>query len=224
MPLFTRQDLKTMPLKLLRDGRMANTKVFCATFNGELWTVKDFGDRPWYVRNTIGRFLIRREVAFLQRLEGIDGVSPGAFRIDAFAMAVRFVPGETVHKTRRELVTPEFLEALEALLNRIHERHVVHLDCRGVGNVLYREDGKPALIDFQSALYTRFMPRFLRRALEDLDRSAVLKRWKRYHPNLMGEKRLREFERIEKLRHLWVLQGYFGVKKDGAKEDAHSEK
>ena len=52
----------------------------------------------------------------------------------------------------------------------------------------------------------------------------MLKRWKRYHPNLMGEERLREFERIEKLRHLWVLQGYFGVKKDGAKEDAHSEK
>lgn len=219
MSFFTRSDLLKAPQTLLRNGRIANAKVYCVTINGIQWTVKDFSDRPWYIRHTIGRFLLRREVSILNRLQGIDGVSQDAFRVDAFAMAVRFVEGQSLHKTPPEQVTPEFLEAFEALINRIHERHVVHLDCRGMGNVIYRPDGKPALIDFQSGLYTRFMPKCLRHFLEDLDRSAALKRWNMSHPELMGEERKAELARIEKLRRLWIFQGYFGIEKSPDKKD-----
>jgi hypothetical protein len=41
-----------------------------------------------------------------------------------------------------------------------------------------RTDGTPALIDFQAALRTDVMPRRLRVALEDLDMSGVLKKWR----------------------------------------------
>ena len=218
MQKFTREDLNRAPSKLLRDGRIANARVYRVSSGGKDWTVKDFSSRPWYIRNTIGRFLLRREVHFLNRLEGIDGVAGGAFRIDAFAMAVEYTPGTGLAQMDVSVQTPEFLNRLEALLDKIHSRGVVHLDCRGMGNMLYRPDGTPALIDFQSALNTRWLPAKLRRILEDIDNSGVLKRWLAVHPDIMGEERKRALERIDRLRRLWVLHGYFGIDKNAPKK------
>ncbi len=215
---FTRLDFNNAPKTLLRNGRLANARVWRVELNGKTWTVKDFSDRPWYIRNTIGRFLLRREVYFLNRLEGVEGISQNAFRMDAFAMAVEFTEGTGLAQVPETQITPEFLCQFEALLKRIHARDVVHLDCRGMGNILYRPDGTPALIDFQSGMDTRRLPRFLGRILKDIDISGVLKRWQAVHPELMGQARLDELERIERWRRLWAFKGYFGIDKNAPKK------
>lgn len=210
---FTRAEFERAPKTLLRDGRIANAKVYRLQLAGKDWTVKDFSERPWYIRETIGHALISHEVRMINRLKGLDGVSQHAFQIDRFAMAVEFMPGTSIQHFGNHELTPEFLEAFEALIRRMHEQHVVHLDCRGLGNVLVRPDGTPGLIDFQSALYTRYMPTCLREYLEDIDNSAPLKRWQLGHPNLMGEERKEKLSRIEQLRRWWPFEGYFGKKK-----------
>lgn len=53
--------------------------------------------------------------------------------------------------------------------------------------------------------------------MEDMDMGGVYKKWKKYLPKEMGEFREKENERISKLRKLWVLKGYMGVKKRHAK-------
>lgn len=210
---FTREDMKSAPQKLLRDGRTANAVVMKIEAAGRTWTVKDFSSRPWFVRWFIAPVLLSRELAFLNRLEGVDGIADSAFRIDRYAIAVQFMPGESIGKRVKERITPDFLEKLEALVDAMHARGVVHLDLRGLGNVMIRPDDTPGIIDFQSSLFTDRMPRGLRKILEDFDFSGVLKKWAKYQPEAMGDARKAELERINKVRRFWVFRGYFGMKK-----------
>lgn len=209
---FTRDDLARAEVKLQRNGRLFNARVTKVTLDGKVWTVKDFSDRPFYVR-WVARFLLARELKALQRLKGIDGFAEDAFRLDADCMAVRYIDGRILLDIPDEEVTPEFLTQLENLTRRMHEAGIVHLDIRSKSNVLMRPDGTPAIIDFQAGLCTDAMPRWLKKLLEDIDISGAYKKWREYHPESMGEYRKNELERINGIRRFWVLKGYFGLKK-----------
>jgi hypothetical protein len=210
---FTRADLGRAQRHLLRDGRFANARVERVRLDGVDWIFKDFASRHWFVRHTVGRFLLGREVAALRRLEGLHGIPSQAFRVDALAMAARFVPGRSLVTVQRGDVGADYLTALEALLMRVHERGLVHLDTRGGGNLLLMPDGGPGVIDFQAALSTRWMPRALRRWFEDMDLSGVYKKWQRWQPDTLGDERLASLQRLNRWRRWWFLRGYFGLSK-----------
>lgn len=205
---FSRADFNRAERKLLRDGQWANARVELVRIDGIDWTVKDFAPRAWWVRNSVGRFLLRRELRVLQRLHGIAGISPAAFRIDAFAMATRYLPGRILAQVRPDEVTPAFFLQLEALVQSMHARQLVHLDIRGPKNLLLQPDGTPGIIDFQSSLSTRWLPGFLRRILEDIDIGGVYKRWNLWQPQTLDAKRRDVFERGNRLRRFWMLRGY----------------
>ena len=200
--------------ELLRDGRWANAQVYRVEFNGRAWVVKDFASRRFWVRHTIGRFLLGRELRALQRLAGIDGVPQNAFRIDRNAIATEFIPGVTLGKVETEVMSPAFFADLERLLDAVHARGIVHLDTRGTGNMLRRPDGKPALIDFQASLSTRHLPRRWRRWLDDLDMTGVYKKWLQHDPDSMGPARRALYERMTRRRRLWIARGYAGAAKN----------
>jgi len=210
---FSRTSFLAAPRTLLRDGRWANARVSRVRIDHRDWVVKDFAPRAWWVRNTIGRWFVRRELANLQRLRGIDGVPPDAFRLDGHAIAFGYLEGETLGKADPARQTAAYFTALEALMKSIHARGVVHLDTRGTGNVLMRADGSPALIDFQSALATRWLPASVRRFLEAVDLTGVYKKWLQRDPASMGEERSALNERMARWRRYWVLRGYAGARK-----------
>jgi len=210
---FDRVRLATAGRELLRDGRFANARVERVHIDGVDWIFKDFSSRSWFVRQTVGRLLLGREVRALRRLEGIHGIPSKAFRVDAFAMAARFVPGRTLANLDAAQMDTPFLMALEALLQQVHARALVHLDTRGGGNLLRMPDGAPGIIDFQAALSTRWMPTGLRRWIEALDMSGVYKKWQRFQPETMGEERLASFERLSRWRRWWPFRGYLGLHK-----------
>ena len=212
-PPFTRADLARAQRALMRNGRWANARVERISLDGAEWTLKDFSPRPLAVRNTIGRFLLRRELIALRRVAGIRGVPTDAFRLDAHAIAARYLPGTTLAQLPAERIDTPFLEALERLLRRIHQRGLVHLDTRGSSNMLMMPDGEPGIFDFQAALSTHWMPGGLRRALEGLDMSGIYKKWARWAPESLGEKRRLLYERTTRWRRYWVFRGYLGIKK-----------
>lgn len=211
MQPFSRPSFEQAPRTVLRDGRWANARVFRVEHAGRQWVVKDFAPRAWWVRNTIGRWFVRRELANLQRLTGIDGVPPDAFRLDAHALAFGYVEGQNYGKA--PVTMPAYFIALEALMQAMHARSIVHLDNRGSGNVLVRPDGSPALIDFQSAVSTRWMPAVLRVWLQAVDLSGVYKKWQQADAASMGTARLAQYARVNRWRHWWVLRGYAGASK-----------
>ncbi len=210
---FGREDLTSAERHLLRDGRFANARVERVAIDGEDWIFKDFASRAWYVRHSVGRFLLGRELRALRRLEGIRGIPSRAFRVDAFAMAARFVPGRALIEVEPVQMNTPFLMALEALLRQVHGRGLVHLDTRGGGNLLMQPDGSPGIIDFQAALSTRWMPAGLRRWFEALDMSGVYKKWQRFQPGTIGEQRLASLDQLNRWRRLWPFRGYMGLRK-----------
>jgi hypothetical protein len=215
---FTREQFGAAQGMVLREGRWANAQVVRATLDGTDWTVKDFGARAWWVRNLFGRWLLRRELRALRKLAGIEGVPAQAFRVDAFAIAARFVPGVTLDRAPREQMNEAFFLALEALFRAVHARGVVHLDSRGSSNLLATPQGAPALIDFQAALRTAWLPPPLRRLLERIDMGGVYKNWLRHAPASLDAERRAEYERSTRLRQLWIGRGYFGVRKKHNRE------
>lgn len=210
---FNRARLEGAERELLREGRFANARVERVRIDGVDWIFKDFSRRGFVVRHLIGRLLIGREVRALRRLEGIRGVPSRAFRVDAFALAARFVQGHALKGAGAAKVSTAYLVALESLLQQVHARGLVHLDTRGGGNLLMMPDGAPAIIDFQAAVSTRWMPASLRRWFEDLDMSGVYKKWLRWQPDTMDEQRRASYERLTRWRRLWVLRGYLGLRK-----------
>jgi len=210
---FGRADLEHAERHLLRDGRFANARVERVHIAGVDWIFKDFASRSFVVRHSIGRALLRREVSALRQLQGIDGIPSDAFRVDAFAMAARFVPGRSLSSLKGPQISTDYLLALEALLQTVHARGLVHLDTRGGGNLLIRPQGTPGIIDFQAALSTRWMPTALRTWFEDMDLSGVYKKWQRWQPDTLGSERLERFERLNQWRRFWFLRGYFGLSK-----------
>ncbi|MDO5530998.1 hypothetical protein [Sutterella sp.] len=212
---FTREEFEKAPKRLLRDGRSANAVVWRVELAGREWTVKDFSGRNWIVRNLFAPYLIGRELGAFRRLAGIDGIAEHAFRIDRHAIAIEFQEGQATDKADPARITNEYLEQLENLMNEMHARGVVHLDVRGEGNVLIRPDGRPAIIDFQAAVFTEGLPKFLRSTLEEIDLSGAWKKWVKYRPDDLGEERRARLDRINHIRKFWVLHGYFGLKKKG---------
>ncbi|MCI6531112.1 MAG: hypothetical protein MR428_08490 [Mesosutterella sp.] len=204
------------PLKLLREGHAANACVSLFSCRGRDWTVKDFSSRSFPVRVFLAPFLFWRELRAIRILKGVDGVPSEGFRIDRNAIAVSFVPGESLSRVLgREpgRMTVSFLKAMEDLMERVHRAGLVHLDARGTGNWVVRPDGTPGLIDFQAAVSTRWLPRGLRRILEDIDMSGVLKKWQECHPEAMGAERRARLHRGNRLRSLWRIKGYLGLRK-----------
>jgi hypothetical protein len=210
MKPFDRAALVTAERQLLRNGRFANARVERVRIDGTDWIFKDFASRAFLVRHTVGRFLLGREVRALRRLEGLRGIPSQAFRVDGSSMAARFVPGRALADIPNGPVASDYLVALEALLRQVHARGLVHLDTRGGGNLLIGPDGSPGIIDFQAALSTRWMPRSLRRWLEDMDMSGVYKKWQRWQPDTLGAARLESLARLNRWRRWWFLRGYFG--------------
>lgn len=212
-PAFDRAALASARRQLLRDGRFANARVERVHVAGADWIFKDFAARAFFVRHTVGRLLLGREVRALRRLEGLRGIPSQAFRVDALSMAARFVPGRALADTPDGPFSSEFLVALEALLQQVHARGLVHLDTRGGGNLLIGPDGAPGIIDFQAALSTRWMPAALRRWFEDMDLSGIYKKWQRWQPDTLGPERLATLEQLNRWRRWWFLRGYFGLSK-----------
>ena len=211
---FTRAQFERDPGEVLSRGRWANAVLHIHRHGGERWVVKDFRPRAFVVRNTVGRLLIRREMRALRRLAGLTGVPSGAFRLDAHALAYRFVSGASLNEAELGLRAAEFFARLERLLREVHAAGgILHLDVRNARNVLVTERGEPLLLDFQSHLGTGWMPARLRRWGEDFDLAGVYKHWERMSPETLGEARAGLLTQVNWWRRLWVLRGYFGMRR-----------
>jgi len=173
--------------------------------------VKDFRVCPGWVRHTVGRWFIRRELKALQRLQGIPGIAENPVRVDAFALAYWFVEGRALNEFPTGQPSPDFFLALETTVKSMHARGIAHLDLRNRGNVLVGAAQQPVLIDFQSyVILPRWFPP-LARYLEKVDLSGVYKAWGRSLPGTLDENRQHLLDSVNAWRKWWVLKGYLGM-------------
>ena len=191
--------------------RWSNANVFKAEDElGREWVVKDFSPCNWFVRHTIARFLLWREMRALRHLQGLEGIPGPITTWGKWALAYPYIPGvtlnEAVHGSAK--VGEFYFEALEALVNEMHEKGIAHLDMRNKKNILITSDGTPALIDFQSAVSTKGLPARLRRLMFVVDLSGVYKYWEKLSPETLTAQRRESAQHMASLRRFWVLKGY----------------
>ena len=179
--LPTRDELASHTVEVLNRGNTWNPDVLLVELDGERMVVKDFHPRPFDVRETAGRFVTRREAHAWRALDG-DPVVPRCLGcIDAYALVLEYRPGRHMSRRSATHIPPEFADRLEAALDEMHRRGVVHLDLSHRSNVLADAGGAPILIDFGSAIAFRpggLGARVLLPLLARLDRRA-LRKWRR---------------------------------------------
>ncbi len=205
---FSRKDLTGNRGEILSKGRWANADLYLYRRPHRTWVVKDFMPCALMVRKTWGQMLVRREYRALSRLQGIAGTPECVFLMDAYALCYSYIGGRTLRETPPDKLDEHFFYRLEALVENIHQRRMVHLDIRNRRNVLVREDGTPALLDFQSSLDLDRVPRCFHGLLKEIDLSGVYKLWRLKKPGAMDAARKARLAAMNRRRFLWILRGY----------------
>lgn len=175
---------------------------------GEVWLLNSGADAEilrdtrsanWWVR-WLARLLLRREVAGLRALDGLDGV-PRVLRCDAERISRSFVAGDPMHVARP--ASPAYFRSAMRLLRRMHRAGVVHNDLAKEPNLLVRDDGTAAFIDFQLAGCSNGRGRLFRIAARE-DIRHLLKHKRTYCPEELTARELGILARPSGLSRAWM--------------------
>jgi len=176
--LPSRPEVERQTRRVLNRGRFANPDVLLVDAARGLMVVKDFAPRSWWIRALWARFSLARELRAYRALGGHPNVPRLLGRIDRYAFAVEFRPGRVLSRRVRRRLPAQFWDQLEAAIDGMHGRGVVHLDLRHRSNILVDAEAQPILIDFGSAQCFRVgsaASRWILPLLARIDRSAVAK-------------------------------------------------
>jgi RIO-like serine/threonine protein kinase len=187
----------------MSDYRLLKKDLF-----GEVWLHYSDGDTAilrntaaahWWVR-WLARALSRREAAGLVALDGLDGV-PALIHYDKDRLTRSYVSGVPMH-IGQPSEKAYFLSAAR-LLRRLHRAGVVHNDLAKEPNLLVRDDGSAAFIDFQLAWHSNNRSRLFRIAARE-DIRHLLKHKRTYTPDDLTQRELRILETPSGLSRAWM--------------------
>ncbi|MCP3978304.1 MAG: hypothetical protein GY716_03090 [bacterium] len=140
-------DLRAVPPLYRIAGRnQTKADILVYSVDGLEIAIKDYTSRPWFIRNTLGRLLIRRESAVYRAAGGAEGLPRFLGRLGPFALATERIPGRMLREFADHTVDAEILDRLEAILRRLHELGVALGDLTH-RDVLVGDDGAVHVVD-----------------------------------------------------------------------------
>ena len=190
----------------LTKGKFGKPDLNRVEVGGRSLMVKDVRKRNFFLRWTLGFWLIEKEWKIYSRLIGMRGIPQPIERIDRFAFAMEFIPGRPL--LRGEALPPSFFSNLGQVLKDLHARGVVHLDLRHKGNILVSEGGELFLIDFNSSFAFKgkgILRRYLFPLLRWVDDGGMLKLKERISPDLMTSEERSALKQFNRIRKLWIF-------------------
>jgi hypothetical protein len=147
----------------------------------------------------LGKWVAGREIRIYEKLQGVAGVPQFLGRVGPTGFLHAFIPGEELRAGLP--LTTEFFVELEKLFSDIHGRHVAYADSNKRENILYGEDGRPWLIDFQISFELKkgvrghFLARWIYRKMVRADWYHFYKHKTRLLPESCGAE---DFEKAQK--------------------------
>lgn len=139
--------------------------------------VRDTGSAKAWVR-WLARALMRREARALAALDEVDGI-PRVERAERSILVRELIGGQPLHRAR--IRNAAYYRDAAKLLRSVHRSHVVHNDLAKEPNLLVRDDGTPAFVDFQLAVFAPGRGRLFRLMAWD-DLRHLLKHKRSYCP------------------------------------------
>ena len=164
---------------------------------------RDLGATPLWLRLPAW-WLARREARALAKLDGMEA-TPRLLGWDGRWLDRSYMEGAAMYQRppRDDLA---YFHAARRLLQRVHRHGIAHNDLAKEANWLVREDGSPALIDFQLAVCGNPRSRWMRLlAREDLRH--LLKHKRTYCPQHITPVERRVLKRTSWLRDAWFRTG-----------------
>ncbi len=174
---------------------MADVRLLKKDLFGEVRLIS-LPDRTTIVRDTesapiwigwLARLLLRREARVLAALDDLDGV-PELLEQTRSRLVRSYLAGDPMQTARPD--DPDYYRRAFALLRALHGRNVVHNDLAKEPNLLVREDGSPAFLDFQLGWAPRRRGRLFR-ALAYEDLRHLLKHKRTYCPDALTTRQRR---------------------------------
>ncbi|MDA0707251.1 MAG: serine/threonine protein kinase [Proteobacteria bacterium] len=129
----------------------------------------------------LARWLMRREASALAALADTDGV-PELIRLQPDSLLRGYFAGQPMQLARP--TDRAYFNNAAPLLRQVHSAGVAHNDLSKEPNFLVREDGSPAIIDFQLAATTRRRGKLFRLAARE-DLRHLLKHKRTYCPQYL---------------------------------------
>jgi tRNA A-37 threonylcarbamoyl transferase component Bud32 len=189
------------PVLLARGNSFVQADIYKIHYNGHTIILKDFSERPWIIRVSIGRFLLNREVTALKRLANIQNVPAYLGMVDKYAFVMEHIEGSRLPRKKSAPPDVDLFSNLQALVDTIHTCGVAHNDLRRT-NILINLDGIPYLIDFATAVFqsaSKGLTGVIKNAIfsrcTHMDRLKCLKLKHQYYPHLITEEEQRMLQK-----------------------------
>jgi hypothetical protein len=145
-----------------RNGSKADVLFF--ELDGERVAVKTYAGRSAILRNSLGRWLIRREAAAYEAAGGIDALPTFLGRLGPHALATRWVDAEPLRDRTGVRLDDGLFDRLGAVLDELHGRGVALADLHH-RDVLLGADEELYIVDLATAWVLGRRPGPLRRRL-----------------------------------------------------------
>jgi hypothetical protein len=195
-------------MRTLREGHTYKADLSVVHVGDEDLVLKDYHHKKGAWRDLLGVTATSLEARALRALEGIQGVPQFRGRPDRFSVLMTYLTADRATRLDpRVNGNREFVEDLARIVREMHARGVVHLDLKHRSNVLVGEDGRPVVIDFESALTfdpKRWYNRLLLRPLRKLDELALLNWKRRLCPAMLTQRQARQAKWLRRLGKLWL--------------------
>ncbi len=157
--------------------------------------------RPW--ARWLARSLLKREARALAATGDIAGI-PEILQVETDILQRSWIAGGPMHKCRPTDI--RYFRAAAKILRRLHRAGVAHNDLAKEPNWLVREDGGPAIVDFQMACYCpRRGSLFRQLAREDLRH--LLKHKRTYCAEHLTRRELAILAKPTVISKTWMLTG-----------------
>lgn len=164
------------PSRTIPGRNVTKADIVVYRIDGVDVAVKDYGERPFWVRQTLGRLQIRREAAAYRAAAGLQGLPPFRGRVGPFSLATEWIDGRPLSTKRPDEVDAACFDRLQVVLDALHARGIALSDLHH-RDVLIGVDGSVHVLDLATAWTLGPRPGALRRRLFqrlcELDRLAL---------------------------------------------------
>ena len=128
--------------------------------------LKDYGRRPFVVRQTLGRWLVARECRAYRHAGDVAGLPRFLGRIGPWALATEWVEARPLAERAERNLSPQIFDALDRIVSELHRRGVALADLHH-RDVLVGVDEAVHVVDLALAFVRGDRAGVLRRRLFD---------------------------------------------------------
>lgn len=151
---ITQEDL----LAWIRENTKGGSHVLSKGYQGRVYLYKHGGvnlviksPREGFLKEFIGKAMLRREYKIYRRLSGIKGVPKCYGFIEGKYLVLEYIDGITVRQARIK-DRGVFFEGLLNLIKELHRAGIAHMDLKKKDNLIVVDGTTPYIIDFGAAV------------------------------------------------------------------------